>query len=103
MWRHVLPTTRRGRFAGWLCVAFAAWYVVNMLVVGLRGTVPEDASMIPLLILFGWVGLATGVVATVVAALSIVRDHERSIVAFLLLLPGLLVLAFVLGEILIPH
>lgn len=99
--RHGAPTTRLGRIACWLGLGFIAWFVANQTLMGLRQSL-EGIPVIPI-ILFGFLGLACGLAASVVGALAVVRKRERSVLVFLTLLPGLLVLFFLIGELLVPH
>jgi len=94
------PTTRLGRLAGWLGLAFLGWFVVNQLLIGMQQMI--DLPRWPL-IAYGLGGLALGLAAGVVALVAIVRKRERSVVAFLATLPALLVLVFLAGELFFPH
>jgi len=44
-----------------------------------------------------------GLAAGIVGLIAVIRRHERSWLVWLTILPGLLVLLFVLGEFLVPH
>lgn len=98
-----LPSTRRGRIAAWLGVAFVAWFVVNQTLVVLRNQAGADGLPRAALIAYGLAGLAIGLAATIVALVAIRRDHERGVAAYLCLLPGGFVAVFLLGELLVPH
>lgn len=97
---HVKPTTRRGRIAGWLALAFLVWFVVNQVFVVLGQTYDVGGMW---LLGPAFLGFAAGLTGAVFALLAIVKDRERAVVAFLALLPGIMVLALLLGEILVPH
>lgn len=86
--RHfvIAPTTERGRWA----VALAA---LSILLTVTWSLVPSG----------GMIGFAAGVASGVMGALAIVRDHDRAITVWLTLVPFLLVVAFVIGEIVSPH
>lgn len=99
--RHVRPQTRLGRVAGWLALGFLAWFIFNQSIV-VRDLPLEGAQRLGLIAL-GLSGLALGLVAGVVAVVAIVRRHERGALVFLAALPGVMVVAFVLGELLVPH
>ena len=80
------PTTERGRRA----VALA------VLAVGLTlawSLVPLGAAL----------GFLAGVAGGIYGLAAIVRDHERAVAVWLTLVPFLLVVAFVIGEIAFPH
>ena len=51
----------------------------------------------------GILGLICGLVGGVFALIAVIRQHERSWLVFLSILPMFSVLFFILGEILIPH
>lgn len=96
-----LPTTPLGRLAARLGVAFVAWFASNQAIV-VSGGVTEGPLRLAV-IAFGLAGLALGLVTGIVATLAIVRQRERAILAFVLTVPALMVLAFLLGELLLPH
>lgn len=68
--------------------------VTNPTVIMLRQTV---------LPFYGIGMLLCGVAAGVVGLISIIRQHERSWVVWLTILPMAFVIFFVLGEFLVPH
>ncbi len=100
-----LPSTRLGRIACWLAVAFVAFFIANQALIGLW----DATSMSPwgaargVLIAWGILGLSTGLVAGVLALVAVLRRRERGVAVFLAMVPGLFVLLFVLGELLFPH
>jgi hypothetical protein len=49
------------------------------------------------------IGLASGIAAFVTGLISIIKSRERSILVFLAVIVGLLVLIFCLGEVIFPH
>lgn len=51
----------------------------------------------------GFLSMTIGVVAGVLALVSIIWKRERSWLVWLLLLPGLFAILFALGEVLYPH
>jgi uncharacterized membrane protein YhaH (DUF805 family) len=97
-----LPTTRSGRAAMWLAAGFVVWFfVLNSAIVVLR----QHFDLLPqqILIAQSLLGLLLGLVASAVALVAILRKHERSISAFLALLPGALVIMLLIGELVFPH
>ena len=52
---------------------------------------------------YGFFMILCGLVAGVVGLIALIRQHERSGLVSLTMLPGLFVLFFVLGEFLVPH
>jgi hypothetical protein len=48
-------------------------------------------------------GFICGLVGGVLALVAVIRQHERSWLVFLSILPFLWVLLFILGEFLVPH
>lgn len=100
--RRVLPTSRFGRLAGWFALAFAVWFlVVSPLTMAVQGNV--QSIPVPVLIAVGWAGFGSGFVAGVLALVAILREGERAVLAFAYLVPLAIVVAFVLGEIFLPH
>jgi len=59
-----------------------------------------EASVLPF---SGIAMLACGLAAGIVGLIAVMRRHEGSWLVWLTLLPGLMVIAFVLGEFLMPH
>lgn len=101
---RIYPTTRLGRIAGRLGLAFVGWFIVNQSLVGLRDEgveIPEAARVA--IIAWGLLGLGVGLVAGVLAGISIIRRGERSLLVYLATLPALFVLVLLLGELLVPH
>ena len=52
---------------------------------------------------YGIAMLACGLAAGIVGLIAIIRRREHSWLVWFTILPGLMVLAFVLGEFLVPH
>jgi hypothetical protein len=52
---------------------------------------------------YGIFTLLCGLAAGIVGLTAVIWRRERSWLVWLMMLPGLLVLAFVLGEFLVPH
>lgn len=102
--RRIAPTTRWGRVACRLALAFVAWLVLNQaLVVAFLGERSVEGASRVGLILLSWAGLGTGLAAGVVALLAMVRRRERGALVFAAMLPALAVLALLVGELLAPH
>lgn len=99
--RRLLPTTKAGRLACWFAFAFLAMFFLNQVVMGVR----QSLDVFPRagLIVYGWALLACGLTAGVVGTFAVVRRRERSVLVFLTMLPGIMVLTFLLGELLVPH
>lgn len=98
--RRLAPSTRAGRLACWLALAFVAWFVLNQVLVVLNQDV-GDARV--LFILWGWMGLGIGLAASVIAAFAVAKRHERGWLVYATILPGLFVLGFLVGELLFEH
>ena len=99
------PTTRLGRVACWLALAFVVlWFANSALaaIVGTRVVAPEGALRVGL-ILFGIGVLSLGAVAGILGAVAIVRRRERAILVYLTLVPLAFVVLFLAGELLFPH
>jgi len=101
-----LPTTKLGRWSMWLAVAFIVMFAINSVFVGALGTSTNDAvnafsrTVMPF---YGIGMLAVGVSAGAVGLISIIKDHERSWVAWATLLPLAFVLFLLIGEFATPH
>jgi hypothetical protein len=81
-----IPSTQLGgwavRLAGASIVLILAWSIL-----------PGGAML----------GFLCGISGGVIALISVIRQHERSWLVFLSILPLLWVFIFILGEFLIPH
>jgi hypothetical protein len=75
---------------GWWAVVLAAASVVLLLAWSI---LPGGA----------WLSFLCGLAGGVMALIALIRQHERSWLVFLCLLPMLNVFVFILGELLIPH
>ena len=101
-----LPTTKLGRWSMWLAVAFIVMFAINSVFIGALGTSANEAvnafsrTVMPF---YGIGMLMVGVCAGAVGLISIVRDHERSWVAWATLLPLAFVLFLLIGEFTTPH
>ncbi len=101
-----LPSTRLGRWSMWLAVAFIAMFVMNAAFIGAFGTSTNeavDAFSRTVMPFYGIGMLMVGVSAGAVGLISIIKDHERSWVAWATLLPLAFVLFLLIGEFAIPH
>lgn len=96
-----LPATSLGWWSAGLGLVFAILWVVNLTVF-----VPiSDASPIrsTFLIFYGIFMLLCGLAAGILGVIAIFRGRERSCFVWVTILPLLLVLFFLLGELLVPH
>ena len=102
-WRRILarPTTRLGWWSVGAAACFAALFLVHFVVLG--PWEPGAAWLRTVVPVLSLGMLACGLAAGVVGAIAVIRRRERSWLVWLGLLPGLMVLAFLLGEILVPH
>jgi len=95
------PSTR----LGWWSVGLAAAFVILMTInsaVFMR--LPEDITWrVTVLPFYGIFMLLCGLAAGIVGLIAVIRQHERSWLVWLAILPGLFVLVFILGEFLVPH
>ena len=80
------PQTR----LGWWAVGFAA---AGILLVFAWRILPGGA----------WLGFLCELVGGILASIAIIRDHERSWLVFLSILPMLNVFIFIIAEFLFPH
>jgi len=101
-----LPTTRLGRWSMWLAVAFIVMFAINSVFIGALGTSTNetvDAFSRTVMPFYGIGMLMVGVSAGAVGLISIIKDHERSWVAWATLLPLAFVLFLLIGEFATPH
>jgi hypothetical protein len=89
-WR---PHTRLGWWAVGLMVAYVVMYIITMAVIALRLSLPPVYGIFML-----FCGLAAGIVGLV----AITRQHERSWLVWLTILPLAWVIFMLLGEFLVP-
>ena len=89
--------TRSGKF--WALPATRlGWWAVGLAVASVAGIL--GWSVLP-----GGAGLGflCGLAGGIIGLITIIREHERSLLVFLTILPLLFVIFFVLGEFLFPH
>jgi len=95
------PSTRPGWWAIGLAAVYFVLSVINTVVfMPSIVMVPWRQTILPF---YGIFMLLCGLSAGVVGLIAVTRWHERSLLVWLTLLPGLSVLFLVLGEFLIPH
>lgn len=98
-WR--LPVTKSGWWAVALAIVYTLMGIVYMVaVVRLPANSPQTPTVVPNFVpLMMVVGLAAGVVGLV----ALIRNHERSWLTWLSILPGVTVLVLLLGDLLLTH
>src|SRR3972149_5439948 len=95
------PHTKLGRWAVGLGILFVVLFLINSFVfMPTSSDAPWRQVILPF---YGIFMLLCGLAAGVVGLIAVIRQHERSWLVWLTLLPGLLVLFLVLGEFLVPH
>jgi hypothetical protein len=96
-----MPSTKLGWWSVALLATFAAFFIINATVF-MPSTVeaPWRQAVLPF---YGIAMMACGLAAGIVGLIAVIRRQERSWLVWLALLPGLMVVAFVLGEFLLPH
>jgi hypothetical protein len=95
------PSTRPGWWAVGLAIAFIVMSIVNSAVfMRLSEDVPWRQTILPF---YGIFMMLCGLATFVVGLIAIIRNHERSWLVWLAILPGASALLFVLGEFLLPH
>ncbi len=100
---HLLPVTRLGWWSAGLLTAFAAFLTALFSVVAAGERGGEGFFSNLWLALPGLGAGLTGVLAGVTAGVAIVRRGERSVLVFLVLIVGLIVALFLLGEAVSDH
>ncbi len=95
------PHSRPGRWALWLSAAFVVMFLINTFIfMPTSSDAPWRHVILPF---YGIAMLLCGLAAMVLALIAVIREHERSWLVFLPLLPGLWVLFMLVGEFLFPH
>jgi hypothetical protein len=95
------PSTRLGWWSVALAATFLALYIINAIV--FMPSIVEVPWRQVILPFYGIFMMLCGFAAGIVGLIAVIRRHERSWLVWLTILPGLFVLAFVLGEFLVPH
>lgn len=98
-WR---PATRLGWWAVWLMAAFVVMFLINAFVFMAMPSLGDGTWRQSLLPFYGIAMLLCGLAAGIVGLVAIMRQHERSWLVWLTLLPGMFVLFLLLGEFLVP-
>jgi hypothetical protein len=96
-----LPQTRLGWVAGSLLIAFVIMFFINSFVF----MPPSTNALFPrtFLIFYGIFMMLCGFSAGVLGLIALIKNHERSWIVWLAVLPGAFVLFLLLGELLVPH
>ena len=92
-------------YPGWWAVGLAALFVVMIILnatifMRLSENTPLQLSLLPF---YGIFMMLCGLAAGVIALIAILRNHERSWLVWLTLIPGVFTLLIILGEFLVPH
>jgi hypothetical protein len=95
------PATTPGWWAFGLLAAFVVMFLLNSAVF-MRGLEPASWNQV-IMPIYGILMLLCGLASGVVGLIAILRDHERSWMVWLAILPGAFVLFLVLGEFIVPH
>jgi len=95
------PSTRLGRWSIALGALFLVMFTINSTV--FMPLQLDAAWKHVLAILYGIGMLLCGLAAGVIGLIAIVRRGERSWLVWLCVLPGLLVVFLLVGELLVPH
>jgi len=99
----ILPKSYLGKWSIGLIAAFVVFFVIFQILVasGQRGgeTFFSNLALTIPIFLAG----ASGVLAFLTGLIGVIRNKERSILVFLAMLVGFLVLLFSIGEVAFPH
>jgi hypothetical protein len=95
------PHTRVGWLAVWLGVIFVVMFLLNSFV--LMPTASDTPWRHIILPFYAIAMLLCGLTSGMLGFFAVVRQHERSWMVLLTLLPGLWVLFMLVGEFLFPH
>jgi hypothetical protein len=95
------PSTRPGWWSVGLGASFVVLWIINSTVfMPSIVLVPWRQAILPF---YGIFMLLCGLAAGIVGLVAVIWRRERSWLVWLTILPGLLVLVFVVGELLVPH
>ena len=100
---HFIPKTRQGKLSTWLIVAFIVFFGLFFIFVasGQRGGATFFSNLwltVPMLL----AGIS-GISAFFTGITGVIKDRERSVLVYLAMLIGLIVLLYCLAEIIFPH
>ena len=96
-----MPHSRLSRWSLWLAAAFIVMFLINSFVfMPSSSDAPWRHVILPF---YGIAMLLCGLASMVLALIAVIREHERSWLVFLPLLPGVWVLFMLVGEFLFPH
>ena len=90
-----MPSTKLGWWSVALLATFAAFFIINSMV--LTPWIVEVPRW------QAFAALSIGLAAGIVGLIAVIRRHERSWLVWLAMLPGLMIVAFVLSEFLAPQ
>ena len=96
-----LPFSRLGWAAVILFAVFVLLMGLNSLMIA--GVSPFLVLPIPLAIAYGFIELASGLAAGILAVVALVKKGERSWLVWFSLYPAVFVLTLLAGEIIFPH
>lgn len=95
------PHTRFGKWAVWLGALFVVMFLINAFIfMPTSSDAPWRHVILPF---YGIAMLLCGLASGMFGFFTVVRQHERSWLVLLTLLPGLWVLFMLIGEFLFPH
>jgi len=101
------PGTRLGRWAVYLAGLFVLLFIINSAVFMPVFSTTRNSSITwfsqTVLPFYGIFMLLCGLAAGIVGLVAVIRQHERSWMVWLTILPGAFVLLLLLGELLVPH
>ena len=95
------PSTKLGRWSVGLAGVFVVMFLINSFVfMPSSSDAPWRHVILPF---YGIAMLLCGLAAGITGLLAVVRQHERSWLVWLAMLPMLLVLFLLIGEFAVPH
>ena len=96
-----VPSTKLGRWSVVLAAIFVVFFIIDVTVlVPSSDDAPWRRTVLPF---YGLAMLSCGLAAGIVGLIAAIRRRERSWLVWLAMLPGLMVVALILGEFLAPH
>lgn len=101
-----LPTTRLGKWSMWLLFAFVALFALDMVFIAVFGRAADPgmrAFSETYLPYFGFAFLGVAFASGITGIIAMAKDHERSFMMLIAMLPLAFATVLLLGELLLPH
>lgn len=103
-----MPTTKQGKRAFCFALGTVGFYLLSIMIVALSQKQINDETVIsvvaqPYLMVSGLLAIICGIIAFFIGLISYFKYQERSPFIYPVLLVGLMMILFLLGEFFFPH